>query len=262
MMPEIVKRYATKEHALNALQAALLGIPYGASFERLLFGHATEARMNRIETTLKEVAEILSREASQPEIDGNEDLANLIEDVIPALGRATSETKRKMFRDLLLNASHVPMGDPRWEEANLAAKTIDEITPFGLELIAAFYHCITPYANVCCLRPNKIGYEVGLRADLDHFSLAKPFDEDTELVQVSNQSQYILWSTMDSLLEKDILDYRRDSYLCRDVVFHHLGEFLVMWVIRAEDGECLETDNPDGANKDRGSTPSDQGVTP
>lgn len=236
----IVKQNAIKEHGLNALQAALLGVPVvGASFERLLFGHAAEARMKRIETTLMEVAQRLAKQGAAPPIDENEDLANLIEQVIPALGRATSETKRAMFRELLCQASTIPANDPQWEEANLAAKTIEGMTPFALEVVAAVHRCTTPEANACCIRYNetKHQHEVGLMNHDDEFSIANPFVDQTPIVVLTRQPGYIVTKTLDDLASAEILSHSGSFRLFRDVILQDLGEVLVDW--------AMEDDSPD-----------------
>lgn len=126
-----------KDHAVNATRAILKAVPWvGSSLEQFMFGPLTELRMRRIEKTLTEIGQTLKRENIPPSVD-NEDFANLLEVVAPALSKATNEDRRQRFRDLLLNASQTRAGDASWEEAKLASDLLSKIDPPGLAILAA-----------------------------------------------------------------------------------------------------------------------------
>lgn len=124
------------EHATNIVQGLLLGAPaVGASLERLVFGPFQELRMKRIDQTVAEIAAAL-RDRGEPNGASKEEFAEFFDRVGPSIVRETTETKRRWFRDLLLNVALTPSGDPAMEEARLAIGLIEQINPPGLEIIA------------------------------------------------------------------------------------------------------------------------------
>ncbi len=142
--PEASQRHdvttPVKDYGLNSFQAMLLAIPYiGPTLERLIFGVGAEHRWQRLEATLQEVGESL-RELGRPSQIEAEEFARLLEQVTGPIARATAPSKRERFRDILINAATTPPGDPRWEEASLAADLVTEIEAPGLDLLAKIWH--------------------------------------------------------------------------------------------------------------------------
>jgi hypothetical protein len=89
-----------KEKAVIGIEGGLLAIPFvGPSLAHFLSAPLTELRWKRVEATLREVAEMLGSKNANSMV--NEEFANLLENVLPDLSRATDEEKRERFRDLL-----------------------------------------------------------------------------------------------------------------------------------------------------------------
>ena len=137
-MPSQETRLSLKDYGINVIQASLLSIPIvGASLEMLVFGAIAELRMKRVEETLREVGFALQEMKAEAHVQNNEDFANLLEGVIPGLGRSCSEEKRVAFRNLLINATQLMPGDPKWTEAELATSFINSVNEVGLSIIAS-----------------------------------------------------------------------------------------------------------------------------
>jgi hypothetical protein len=116
-------------------EAGLMAIPIvGPSFAHYVSASLTELRLKRVEVTLKEVAEMLGSEKAKSVI--NEKFVNLLENILPDLGRATDEEKRQRFRDLLINAAELAPQSNGWEEAHLAAGLLKKIGTPGLVILS------------------------------------------------------------------------------------------------------------------------------
>lgn len=141
------------EHAANVGKALLKGIPYiGATIEQFVFGPLVELRMKRIEATLAEFAEAVQRGGSERHV-ATEQFANLLEEVLPQLGRTTNDDKRTCFRDLLTNATSLDAGDAEWEQADLAKKLLTELEGPALATLAALAKLKDPEAVALVSRP-------------------------------------------------------------------------------------------------------------
>jgi hypothetical protein len=137
---------SAKDHAVNAAQALLKGVPYiGASLDQFVFGPLQERRMRRIEATLGEVALALGPDGAMGLVQ--EQFVNLLEAIAPSLSRATDESKRVRFRDLLKNAGELPPQDPKWDEASLAAELLEELDSPALAILAAISRCNDSRSN-------------------------------------------------------------------------------------------------------------------
>lgn len=124
------------EHTANFFQGMLIGIPHiGPSLEKIFFGGAQELRWKRLEQTLTEVAEALKERDATNGVE-KEEFIEFIEKVGPSISRETAEEKRKWFRDLLRNVAMTPAGDPKMEEARIAAELIKQVNAPGLEILA------------------------------------------------------------------------------------------------------------------------------
>ena len=119
---------APTEHSRAApdwKRAGLKLIPHiGGALDELVFGQVEEARWDRLNQTLSELGESMQRLEISADAVKKEDFAQLLEVVAPAAGRTTSEQKRSLLRDLLLNAVPLGDGDAEWESARMAAELI------------------------------------------------------------------------------------------------------------------------------------------
>ena len=66
----------------------------------------------------------------------------LFERIAVPICKATAETKRVWFRELLLHAALTPSRDPKWEEAQLAGELIEQIEAPGLEVLGELHRRI------------------------------------------------------------------------------------------------------------------------
>jgi hypothetical protein len=87
-----------QEKALNVFQGLIRGIPYIEEGLEQMFFSAQELRIKGFEATLCEAAAIVKDRAARPGLNA-EELANLLEDVLPRLARSISEDARARFRD-------------------------------------------------------------------------------------------------------------------------------------------------------------------
>lgn len=143
--------------AANTAQALIKAIPaFGDALEQFIFGPLVELRWKRVERTLAELAEALHK----THIVGltTEEFVNLLESVMPKIGRAVNEERRLRFRDLLINAAKLEPGSSAWEEANLTAELIDTIEGPGLAIIAALGKCKSE-RNTITSRPTSAVYD-------------------------------------------------------------------------------------------------------
>jgi hypothetical protein len=156
-----------KDYAEIAFQGVLKGIPVvGASLEHFIFGPLAEIRMRRIEGTLTELTEHYGPR-QDPALLAKEEFVNLLEDVLVPLSRATNETKRQRFRDLLINAAELPPGAEQWENARLASNLLQSIDAPGLAILAAMARCHRRYPLILTPRPIPQIYE-GDKFDYDN----------------------------------------------------------------------------------------------
>src|SRR5437870_1643655 len=109
----------------NWVRAGVKLVPYiGDALDELIYGRIDEARWQRCERTLGELAEMMKQRQIPPSAIKKEAFGELLEIVAPAASRAMSEEKRRLLRDLLLNAVTLPEGHTAWESARLAARLI------------------------------------------------------------------------------------------------------------------------------------------
>jgi hypothetical protein len=124
-----------KEKAVIGIEGGLLAIPFvGPSLAHFLSAPLTELTWKRVEATLREVAEMLGSKNANSMV--NEEFANLLENVLPDLSRATDEEKRERFRDLLTNAAELPANANSWEEARLAGELLKHVGTPGLVILS------------------------------------------------------------------------------------------------------------------------------
>ena len=124
----------------NWRRAAVKLLPYvGSALDELLFGRLNDSRWARLEETLKELGEMMEARQIPPENALSEDFGGLLETTGPIIGRTTSEEKRSMLRDLLLNAVSLPPSDPKWESARMAGDLLSALEPPSLAIVAALH---------------------------------------------------------------------------------------------------------------------------
>ena len=122
----------------NWRRAVVKLLPYiGSALDELIFGGLDNSRWVRLETTLKELGEMMEARQIPPENAQSEDFGGLMEATGPAIGRTTSEDKRSLLRDLLLNAAALPPSDPEWESARMAGELLSALEPPSLSIIGA-----------------------------------------------------------------------------------------------------------------------------
>lgn len=110
-------------------------IPYvGSLVTKVSFGAWAERRVNRIERTLAEVVQTVGEETARAA--DNESFINLLEKVLPEIGRAVDEEKRQRFRDLLTNAAELTEDSSEWGATALAAELLKDIDTPGLAILA------------------------------------------------------------------------------------------------------------------------------
>lgn len=223
-MDEPAESLSVKDHAVNACQAMLKGIPYvGSSLEQFLFGSLAELRMRRIERTLSEVAEALGSERANSMC--NEDFVTLLESIAPDLSRATHEEKRNRFRDLLTNAAILAPQSAEWAETSLATSLLKEIEAPGLAILAAVGRCSKQTDLTLTSRPLSQVFE-------GRFDYDNPGDAQHVLPYDCVVVEY--WARR--LREKNIISY--SSHDARGgfggVGLAPLGRFLIRWTMNAQ----------------------------
>jgi len=93
----------------NWRRASVKLIPYiGGALDELVFGQIDEYRWRRLELTLTELGEMMQERGISASKARTEDFGALLEIVGPATSRASDKDKRRLLRDLLLNAVDLP----------------------------------------------------------------------------------------------------------------------------------------------------------
>ena len=124
----------------NWVRAGIKGIPYiGSSIDELMYGQLDEIRWRRLEDTLGELAEAMRSLGIPADETAKEEFGRLLEDVAPAVAGSTSQQKRRLLRDLLLNAVRLESADPQWESARLAADLLSPLSYAAVEVLAALH---------------------------------------------------------------------------------------------------------------------------
>lgn len=127
------------------VNAGLQAIPYvGAPLASLYFGNKQEKRFERIEKTLKEVAEDL-KNINLPSIEShNEDeLLSLIDELTDKIENEHLESKRVLYKQYFENILKSPTNG-NYEERKLYLDVLERITPLQIEL----FHLILQNENV------------------------------------------------------------------------------------------------------------------
>jgi hypothetical protein len=234
----MVSQAHLKVHGTNALQAALIAIPgVGGALERLLFGSLAELRMQRVEQTLGEVGQKLDELRAEIHVEGNEDFANLLEDLLPPLGRTTVEEMRVRFRDLLINAAQIPKGDSGWEEARLAWGLLKEIDSSSMTILVLLRHAFSvhPEAENCSLSFGE--NEIMIRLSKDGGSMSKPTPLGEPVFAPVTQA--VALASFNTLTALRLVDHDKEKSRGREMRRHGveirpLGNFLLKWVVMSD----------------------------
>jgi hypothetical protein len=234
----MVSQVHLKVHGANALQAALIAVPgVGGALERLLFGSLAELRMRRVEQTLEEVGQKLDEIRAEIHVEENEDFANLLEDILPPLGRMTVEEMRVRFRDLLINSAQIPKGDVRWEEARLAWRLLKEIDFSSVTILVLLRHATSAHPNAenCSLSFGE--NQIMIRLSKGGGSMGKP----TLLGEpvYAPVTQAVALASFNTLSSLGLLDHDREKSSEREMRRHGveitpLGRFLLKWVVMGD----------------------------
>lgn len=89
---------------------------------------------------LTELGEMMHERGISASKAKTENFGELLEILCPASSRASDKDKRRLLRDLLLNAVDLPPSDPKWESARLAAGLLSVLAPPALAILAALAH--------------------------------------------------------------------------------------------------------------------------
>lgn len=195
-------------------------IPYiGSALDHFYSGPSQELKAKRVEKTLKEIGEKLNELGKK--IESIEEFTNLLESVAPDLCRATNEEKRKYFRNLLFNASTLPPGSSKWDDANFARELLNDIDPPGLALISAILHC--KMTEKCYLVAKPVPH---VRKEINEVSFSGKFKNPIPY-------QWVLvdeWALR--LKEKRLIHYTSggDNYI-GGIRLTQLGRHFIDWMI-------------------------------
>lgn len=231
------------DHALNTFQAGLLAVPHvGSALEKLLFGAVQEKRLRRVEETLKEVGEKLAAAGIDPPIEGNESLADFMENVIPHAAKATGESKRQRFRDLIFNAIQLPDRDPEWEDVAFVTSLLTQVDDVGLEILSCIYSFMNEQpSNVFALSYRGDDCMIGVMADYSVFCESQPWDTSHEIIHIRGK-QHIIDSSLETMRDLNLLrsDNVERAHNTRQIGDGQLFYILMDWVIsRSPDNESI-----------------------
>ena len=221
-----------KFYAQKVAGALLKGIPFfGPSLEHYIFGSLAEVRFRRVEATLREVAEGVHAIRTESESLSNEDFVQLLESVLPSVAKATRESRRARFRDLLIQAGTLCPGAAEWASANFAARLLEELPDSALEIIAII-------ARATRMAEQRDWMLV--RSPSTQFVPANTFSWDSPVLgDFPLGFDWIVVEEAARLLrERRIIRYA--SHDARggfgSVSIAELGKFLVYWTVRQADG--------------------------
>lgn len=149
----------SKEKFELVVNAGLQAIPYvGGPLSTLYFGYKQEQRFQRIEKTLKEVADELEG-INLPSLDehNQEELISLIDELTDKIENEHLEYKRKLYKQYFKNILIIPTNG-NYEERKLYLEILSKITPLQIEL----FQFILNNENVIDLQITKPNTDVSL----------------------------------------------------------------------------------------------------
>lgn len=117
------------------VNAGLQAIPYvGGSLATLYFGYKQEQRFQRVEQTLKEVAnELQNCQLPRIEEHNSEELMSLIDELTDKIENERIESKRNLYKEYFKNILKTPTNG-NYEERKLFLEVLSRITPLQIEI--------------------------------------------------------------------------------------------------------------------------------
>lgn len=135
------------------VNAGLQAIPYvGGPLATLYFGYKQEQRFQRVEQTLKEVAQEL-QDCQLPKIEehNSEELMSLIDELTDKIENERIEVKRNLHKEYFKNILKTPTNG-NYEERKLYLDILSRITPLQIELFQ-FILGTPDVIDVCISKP-------------------------------------------------------------------------------------------------------------
>ena len=129
------EKIGTKHKLELVVNAGLQAIPYvGGPLATLYFGYKQEQRFQRVEKTLKEVADELQG-IQIPNIDAHnkEELITLIDELTDKIEKEQLESKRILYKEYFKNILKTPTNG-NFEERKLFLEVLEKITPLQIEI--------------------------------------------------------------------------------------------------------------------------------
>lgn len=129
------EKISGKDKLELVVNAGLQAIPYvGGPLATLYFGYKQEQRFQRVEKTLKEVAEELQN-VQIPNIEqhNKEELITLIDELTDKIEKEQLESKRILYKEYFKNILKTPTNG-NYEERKLFLEVLEKITPLQIEI--------------------------------------------------------------------------------------------------------------------------------
>ena len=129
------EKISGKDKLELVINAGLQAIPYvGGPLATLYFGYKQEQRFQRVEKTLKEVAEELQN-VQIPNIEqhNKEELITLIDELTDKIEKEQLESKRILYKEYFKNILKTPTNG-NYEERKLFLEVLEKITPLQIEI--------------------------------------------------------------------------------------------------------------------------------
>lgn len=129
------EKIGAKDKLELVVNAGLQAIPYvGGPLATLYFGYKQEQRFQRIERTLKEVAEELQGiQIPNIEQHNKEELITLIDELTDKIEKEQLESKRILYKEYFKNILKTPTNG-NYEERKLFLEVLEKITPLQIEI--------------------------------------------------------------------------------------------------------------------------------
>lgn len=141
------------------VNAGLQAIPYvGGPLATLCFGYKQEQRFQRVEQTLKEVAnELQNCQLPRIEEHNSEELMSLIDELTDKIENERIESKRNLYKEYFKNILKTPTNG-NYEERKLFLEVLSRITPLQIEI----FQFILRTPNVIDANISKPGTDISL----------------------------------------------------------------------------------------------------
>ena len=129
------EKISAKDKLELVVNAGLQAIPYvGGSLATLYFGYKQEQRFQRVEKTLKEVAdELQGIQIPSIEQHNKDELITLIDELTDKIEKEQLESKRILYKEYFKNILKTPTNG-NYEERKLFLEVLEKITPLQIEI--------------------------------------------------------------------------------------------------------------------------------